>query len=84
MDSEIGYPINIGSDESISINDLVKMIACFDTEDDIPLKHIDGPQGVRGRNSENTLIEESLGWRPRQPLRDGIQVTYNWIKNQIR
>jgi len=48
----------------------------------ITIKHIDGPQGVRGRNSDNTLINEKLGWKPSQPLIEGIKNTFNWIKSK--
>ncbi|RZK62678.1 MAG: NAD-dependent dehydratase, partial [Pedobacter sp.] len=50
----------------------------------LTIKNIPGPLGVRGRNSDNNLIEEKLGWAPSKPLRDGVQKTYNWITEQIR
>jgi GDP-D-mannose 3', 5'-epimerase len=81
MQSNFTGPVNIGSDEMISINNLAKMIAEI-AGNDIKLKHIEGPQGVRGRNSDNTLIEKELGWRPSQPLKDGIERTYFWIKER--
>lgn len=81
MESEFTGPVNIGSDEMISINDLALMIGLIAGKR-INLKHIEGPQGVRGRNSDNTLIEKELGWRPSQPLKDGIEKTYFWIKSQ--
>lgn len=83
MNSDYDEPLNIGSDFLISINDLVKMIMRFDVADPVVVKHIDGPQGVRGRNSENTLVQEVLGWKPTKPLEYGIQITYHWIKQQI-
>jgi GDP-D-mannose 3', 5'-epimerase len=82
MQSNFTGPVNIGSDEMISINNLAKMIAEIAGKD-IKIKHIEGPQGVRGRNSDNTLIEKELEWRPSQPLKDGIERTYFWIKSQI-
>ena len=50
----------------------------------ITLKHIEGPLGVRGRNSENTLIREKLGWAPSRPLREGMEKTYRWIAEQVK
>jgi len=81
MESEFTGPVNIGSDEMISINDLALMIGQIAGKR-ITLKHIEGPQGVRGRNSDNTLIEKELGWRPSQSLKDGIERTYFWIKER--
>ena len=83
MDSDYVYPLNIGSDEPISINNLVKMVIEISGKKNIFIKHIDGPQGVRGRNSDNELIFETLGWRPLKPLREGILVLYNWINKQV-
>jgi GDP-D-mannose 3',5'-epimerase len=74
-------PVNIGSDEMISIDGLVDLVTEISGKT-IQKKHIPGPQGVRGRNSDNTLIQEILGWSPSEPLRNGIEVTYNWIKSQ--
>ena len=82
MKSDYKYPINIGSDEAISINNLAKMIIDISGKD-IKINHIKGPEGVRNRNSNNELIEEVLSWRTTQPLKIGIEKTYNWIKEQI-
>jgi len=75
-------PVNIGSEEMVSINKLAEigMKAAGKT---IKLKHITGPLGVRGRNSDNHLIREKLDWSPSQPLQIGISLTYDWIKKQI-
>lgn len=75
-------PVNIGSEEMVSINKLAEigMKAAGKT---ITLKHITGPLGVRGRNSDNHLIREKLDWSPSQPLQIGISLTYDWIKKQI-
>jgi nucleoside-diphosphate-sugar epimerase len=81
MESEFTGPVNIGSDEMISINNLALMVAEIAGKQ-VTLKHIEGPQGVRGRNSDNTLIEKELGWRPSQPLREGIEKTYKWIASK--
>lgn len=83
MRSEWTGPVNIGSDEMITINDLAKMVADIAGKR-LALKHVDGPLGVRGRNSDNRLIQERLGWRPSQPLRDGMVTTYEWIAAQVR
>lgn len=83
MDSEFLGPVNIGSDEMISINGLAEL-AMEIAGKKLSIKHIDGPLGVRGRNSDNALIKEKLNWAPSRPLRDGIQVTYNWILDQIK
>lgn len=82
MDSEFIGPVNIGSDEMISINNLAKMMIEVSGKN-ITIKNIDGPTGVRGRNSDNTLIDQKLGWRPTQPLRVGMEKTYTWIMQQV-
>lgn len=74
--------LNIGSDEMVSINDLVAMIAKVASKN-VRLKHIPGPLGVRGRNSDNRLIAEKLAWRPSEPLVCGIEKTYRWIAEQV-
>jgi nucleoside-diphosphate-sugar epimerase len=65
----------------ISINDLARAIIQISRRN-IGIRNIPGPEGVRGRNSDNRLIEEKLGWAPRQPLRKGLELTYHWIKEQ--
>ena len=83
MESDCIEPLNIGSDEVISINDFAQMIIDI-SEKEVVIKNIDVPQlGVRGRNSDNTLIKEKLDWSSTQPLRVGIEKTYKWIKGQI-
>tara|TARA_B100000029_G_C17584212_1_gene960653 strand:+ start:1977 stop:2930 length:954 start_codon:yes stop_codon:yes gene_type:complete len=83
MESDCKEPLNIGSDEVISINDFAQMIIDI-SEKEVVIKNIDVPQlGVRGRNSDNTLIKEELGWSPTQPLKVGIEKTYNWINKQV-
>ena len=83
MRSDFAGPVNIGSEEMIKINDLAKMIIGI-SEKKLDIKNIPGPLGVRGRNSDNRLIEERLKWKPSQKLIDGITTTYHWIKNQIK
>jgi nucleoside-diphosphate-sugar epimerase len=83
MESEFTEPVNIGSDEMVTINQLVD-IACTVESKDIVKKHIDGPLGVAGRNSDNRLIKEKINWAPDYPLAKGIEQTYKWIKKQIK
>jgi nucleoside-diphosphate-sugar epimerase len=75
-------PVNIGSEEMVTINQLVN-IAAKVAGKEISKKHIDGPLGVRGRNSDNTLIREILGWDYQQTLEEGLEKTYKWISEQI-
>jgi len=75
-------PFNIGSEEMISINQLVDIIADIAGKR-ILKRHIPGPTGVRGRNSDNRLIREKLKWEPQQRLRDGLEKTYAWIETQV-
>jgi len=82
MRSDIKIPLNIGSDEMIDMNYMANLALSFGAGD-IPIKHIPGPEGVRGRNSENTLIKELLGWAPSITLADGLKRTYDWIKAEI-
>lgn len=81
VQSDCVEPINIGSDEMVTINQLVDMVSQVGNKS-LNKKHISGPTGVRGRNSDNTLIEQKLGWRPNTRLLDGIQKTYAWIDQQ--
>ena len=84
MDSETFHgPVNIGADQMISINDTVDLVASIAGKT-IRKKHIDGPTGVRGRNSNNELIEEKLNWRPSQNLKEGLKETYRWINFHVR
>ena len=76
-------PVNIGSDEMVTIDQLAN-IAMDIAGKKLHIKHIDGPLGVRGRNSDNTLYEEKLGWRVSEPLRLGMEKTYPWIENQVK
>lgn len=76
-------PVNIGSDEMVTINQLVDIVADIAGKT-LHKNHIPGPLGVRGRNSDNRLIEERLGWRPSMTLRQGLEKTYAWIEAQVR
>jgi GDP-D-mannose 3',5'-epimerase len=83
MNSETFHgPVNIGADQMISINDTVDLVAQIAGKT-IRKKHIDGPTGVRGRNSNNELIEEKLNWRPSQNLKEGLKETYRWINFNV-
>jgi len=82
MQSDFKGPVNIGSDEMVTINDLVTM-ACSVENKQLKINYIDGPTGVRGRNSDNTLIKQKLGWAPNYPLNKGIEQTYRWIKSRM-
>ena len=82
MDSEFIGPVNIGSEEMVTINQLVDTAAKVAGKE-VKKSHIDGPLGVRGRNSNNDLIRKELGWDYSQSLEEGIRKTYNWIEEQI-
>lgn len=82
MESKFTGPVNIGSDEMISLNGLAEMVMEIAGKK-LSINHIAGPLGVRGRNSDNQLIFNKLGWKPSTKLRDGITVTYGWICEQL-
>jgi len=82
MESDFVGPVNIGSDEMISIRDFTKMVMDISGKD-LSIKYIDGPTGVKGRNSDNELIEKMLSWKPSLPLRDGMVKAYAWITQEI-
>jgi len=82
MESKYEGPFNIGSDEMVSINNLAEAIMSI-ADKRLSIRHIPGPLGVRGRNSDNRLIFEKLGWAPSRPLREGLEKTYTWIEEQV-
>ncbi|PSR09869.1 MAG: NAD-dependent dehydratase [Bacteroidetes bacterium] len=82
MESDFSGPVNIGSDEMIAINDLAKMVIEISGKQ-ISIKNIPGPTGVRGRNSDNRLIQEKIHWKPTLPLREGMAKTFRWIAEQV-
>jgi nucleoside-diphosphate-sugar epimerase len=82
VESEFTGPVNIGSEEMVSINQLADMVMQIAGKK-LTIKHISGPLGVRGRNSDNHLIAEKLGWKPSRPLREGLEKTYCWIQEQV-
>ncbi len=83
MRSDFRQPINLGQDRMVTINQLAQMIAGI-AGVKIALKHIDGPMGVRGRNSDNTLLREVLKWEPAISLEQGLAITYAWIEQQLK
>lgn len=82
MESNCEFPLNLGSERMISINNLAELISEIAGKE-IEIKNIPGPMGVMGRNSHNKLIEETIGWRPDENLEKGIEITYTWISEQI-
>jgi GDP-D-mannose 3', 5'-epimerase len=82
MESSFSGPLNIGSEEMISINALAEMVMDIAGKT-LSIKHVCGPVGVRGRNSDNQMIREQLGWAPCASLRNGVEKTYRWIEGQI-
>jgi GDP-D-mannose 3', 5'-epimerase len=83
MDSAIEYPINLGSSELVSINQLVDIVADIAGITVTRRHDLSAPQGVRGRNSDNTLIQRDLGWEPSIRLQDGLERTYRWIHDEL-
>ena len=75
-------PVNIGSEEVVTINELVRIVADI-AKKDISIVNIPGPLGVGKRNSDNTLIQKELGWEPKISLRQGLEKTYKWIEKQV-
>ncbi len=83
MDSDFSGPVNIGSEEMVTINRLAELVMNI-AEKNLSIQHIAGPLGVRGRNSDSRLIGERLGWKPSRPLREGLEKTFSWISAQVR
>jgi nucleoside-diphosphate-sugar epimerase len=83
MRSEFSGPVNIGSEEMVTINELADMVMDIAGKK-LDVKHVPGPQGVRGRTSDNRLIYDKLGWKPIQLLKSGMEKTYKWIEDQVR
>lgn len=83
MESDFAGPVNIGSEEMIAINDFAKMAITISGKN-LTIRNIEGPTGVRGRNSDNNLIKEKLGWAPSQSLQKGMELTYQWIEQQVK
>ena len=83
MESDCDFPLNLGSERMISINDLALLVAQIANKD-ITIKNIPGPMGVMGRNSHNKLIKETIGWAPGDKLEYGLEKTYAWISEQLQ
>ncbi len=83
MESDFIGPVNIGSQEMVTINELATIVMEIANKNQT-IKHIPGPLGVRGRNSDNALIQEKLGWAPADSLRAGLEKTYPWIADQVK
>jgi GDP-D-mannose 3', 5'-epimerase len=84
MSSGYQQPLNLGTERMVTINELAEIIIGISGKSGLTLRHIDGPQGVRGRNSDNTRLREVLGWEPATRLEDGLEPTYRWIEKQVR
>lgn len=83
MRSSHSEPLNLGQDRMVTINELVDIISEV-AGVDVERKHVPGPQGVRGRNSDNTQLREALDWEPQISLEEGLGQTYRWIRDQVK
>ena len=83
MASDWREPLNLGSSEMVSMNEMMALALGMAGKKDLPIRHIPGPEGVRGRNSDNALILEKLGWEPSIKLADGLARTFTWIQGQL-
>ncbi len=84
MLSDHREPLNLGRDRMVTINELAGIIVDISGKRDLSLAHVDGPQGVRGRNSDNSKLREVLAWEPATTLEEGLEPTYRWIEKQVR
>jgi nucleoside-diphosphate-sugar epimerase len=84
MSSDYQQPLNLGTERMVTINELAEIIIELSGKRGLTLRHIDGPQGVRGRNSDNSRLREVLGWEPATRLEDGLDATYRWVEKQVR
>jgi GDP-D-mannose 3',5'-epimerase len=82
MASDFTGPVNIGSEEMVSLDGLAAAIIAIAGKR-LSMRHVPGPTGVRGRTSDNTLVRQRLGWAPSLPLREGLEKTYAWIAGQV-
>jgi GDP-D-mannose 3',5'-epimerase len=83
MRSPFFEPLNLGQDRMVTVDELSDMVAGV-AGISVKKKHVSGPQGVRGRNSDNTRLRDVLGWEPAISLEDGLARTYRWIEQQVR
>ncbi len=84
MRSDHAQPLNLGTDEMVTINELARIIVDISGKRDVGVRHVPGPQGVRGRNSDNSRLRAVLGWEPDTPLEQGLVPTYRWIEKQVQ
>jgi nucleoside-diphosphate-sugar epimerase len=84
MQSDHPEPLNLGTEDMVTIDELARLVIEVAGKPGITLRHVDGPQGVRGRNSDNSRLRDVLGWEPRVTLAEGLQPTYRWIERQVR
>jgi GDP-D-mannose 3',5'-epimerase len=83
MQSGYPEPLNLGTEEMVTINQLAQLVMEAAGKQGVTLRHVDGPQGVRGRNSDNSRLRSVLGWEPRTTLAEGLSPTYQWIEKQV-
>jgi GDP-D-mannose 3', 5'-epimerase len=83
MLSDFAEPLNLGTDRLVTVNELAQIVIDVSGKSGITLRHIEGPQGVRGRNSDNTRLRAVLGWEPGVSLEDGLAETYRWIEKEV-
>jgi nucleoside-diphosphate-sugar epimerase len=83
MRSDHPEPVNLGTDELVTINQLVDLVTAIAGKTLTARHNLSGPQGVRGRNSDNTQLRRLLGWEPRVTLREGLRPTYRWIESEL-
>jgi nucleoside-diphosphate-sugar epimerase len=83
MQSDYREPLNLGTEEMVTINQLARLVMEVAGKQGVTLRHVDGPQGVRGRNSDNSRLRRVLGWEPRVTLVEGLGPTYQWIDKQV-
>lgn len=83
MESDHREPLNLGRDRMVTINELASIVIAISGKKGVTLKHVEGPQGVRGRNSDNSKLREVLGWEPSIALEQGLEPTYVWIEKQV-
>jgi GDP-D-mannose 3', 5'-epimerase len=83
MQSDYREPLNLGTDRMVTIDELARIVIDISGKRDLELVHVEGPQGVRGRNSDNSRLRDVLGWEPEISLEDGLEPTYRWIGEQV-
>ena len=83
MQSDVTDILNIGSEEMVTVNELAQLAIDISGKN-LSIKNIEGPTGVRGRNSDNHLIQEKLEWKPNFSLKKGMEITYKWINEQVQ